>query len=222
MKNFKYLFLASAFAFFFSCSTDENSNESSLEAENIEVITTTIDDDSTDDQVPQSTLRYGDITFQTNSDGTVTRTAPGQKTYTIINESVKNSSLEIRRERGSDVIQEYVITNPITRESLTINNIKEHNGYYTFDMTSDLGITAENVTFEGDLSFLQSNQRVCPPCVVIIVVVIIDAAVELLSDSPLEQCAAAMNALNCSSGNPYMDYDEGGWFSNPSCEVGCN
>ncbi len=220
MKNFKYLFLASAFAFFFSCSTDENSNESSLEAENIEVITTTVDDSSVNNQISQNTLRYGDITFQTNTDGTVTRTEPGQKTYTIINESIKNSSLEIKRERGSNLIQEYVITNPITRESLTINNIKEHNGYYTFDMTSDLGITAENVTFEGDLS--QLEQR-CPPCVPIIIGILVDAAVELLSDSPLEECTAAMNALNCSGdSNPFMNFEEGGWFSGPSCSVGCN
>ncbi|MFC4635874.1 hypothetical protein ACFO3O_18330 [Dokdonia ponticola] len=216
MKNFKYLFLASAFTFVVSCST-EDVNETSFESENIEVISTTIDNGSIDNQASINTLRVGDITFQTSDDGTVTRKQPGQKTYTIINESSKTSSLEIRRERGSNMIQEYVITNPITREFVKLINIKEHKGYYTFDMVNDLGLSIENVTFEGDLS--QLEQR-CPPCVVVIVGVLVDAAVELLSDSPLEECTAAMNLLTCSS--PYMEYEEGGWFSGPSCSVGCN
>ena len=148
MKNFKYLFLASAFTFVVSCST-EDVNETSFESENIEVISTTIDNGSIDNQASINTLRVGDITFQTSDDGTVTRKQPGQKTYTIINESSKTSSLEIRRERGSNMIQEYVITNPITREFVKLINIKEHKGYYTFDMVNDLGLSIENVTFEG-------------------------------------------------------------------------
>jgi hypothetical protein len=219
MKNFKYLFLASAFTFLFSCSTDENSNESSFETENIEVTSTIIDNDSEDNQTSKNTLRYGDITYQNNSDGTVTKTEPGQITYTIINESAKRSSLEIRREKGTNAIQEYVITNPSTREFVKLINIKEQNGYYTFDMVNNLGITAENVVFEGNLKQLGQERLACPWCIVF---VIIDAAVELLTDSPLVECTAAMNGLNCGNGNPFMNFEEGGWFSGASCSVGCN
>ncbi|MEP0265027.1 hypothetical protein [Dokdonia sp.] len=220
MKNFKYLILTSAFAFFLSCSTDENSDESSFETENIEVISTTIDNDSGDNQASKNTLRYGDITYQSNTDGTVTKTQPGQKTYTIINESSKKASLEIRREKGSNAIEEYVITNPTTKEFVKLINVKEQNGYYTFDMVNNLGITAENITFDGDLQQLEQRAFPCPWCIVL---VIVDAAVELLTDSPLEECTAAMNALNCGdNSNPFMNFSEGGWFSGATCSVGCN
>ncbi|MEP0265025.1 hypothetical protein [Dokdonia sp.] len=220
MKIFRYLFLASAFIFFFSCSTDENSNETSFETENIEVISTTIDNGSIENQTSKNTLRYGDVTYKNNTDGTVTRTQPGKKTYTIINESSKKSSLEIRREKGNNAIQEYVITNDITKEFVKLVNVKKYDGFYTFDMVNNLGITAENIVFGGDLA--QLEQR-CPPCVILIIAVVVGAVVELLSDSPLEECTAAMNLLNCSGdSNPFMNFDEGGWFSGASCSVGCN
>jgi type VI protein secretion system component Hcp len=152
MTKFKCLFLASAVTFFLSCSTDENSNETSFETENIEVISITVDNDSEGNHASENTLRYGDITYQHNNDGNVTRTQSGQKTYTIINESVKNASIEIRREKGSNAIQEYIITNSITGEFVKLINVKEHKGYYTFDMVNDLGNSIENMIFEGDLT----------------------------------------------------------------------
>ena len=215
MKNFKYLFLASAFTFFFSCSTDENSNESSLEAENIEITTTTTYTDSESDQASKNTLHYGDMVYQNNSDGSVTKTEPGKITYTITNENLNSSSVEILRERGSNKIKEYVITNSATKEFIKIYNIRDHKGFQTFDMVNDLGITAENVVSNG---VLQQLEQRCPPCVI----VIIAAAVELLSDDPLEQCANAMPS-DCPAGqSPFMNFDEGGWFSGATCEVGCN
>jgi hypothetical protein len=209
MKNFKYLFLASAFTFLVSCSTEENDSETSFETENIEVISTTIDD-----QASNSSLQYGNVVYRNNNDGSVTKTEPGKITYDIISENAKNTSVEVRREKGSDEIKEYVITNQSTKEFVKIFNIREHKGYQTFDMVNNLGITIENVVSKGAID--QLEQR-CPPCVVIIVIIAVDA----LTDSPLEECANSMPS-SCPSGqSPYMEFEEGGWFSGDSCSVGC-
>lgn len=54
------------------------------------------------------------------------------------------------------------------------------------------------------------------------IVTIAVAAIDGMQDTPLQTCAAAMAALNCPQGfAPYMNFDEGGWFSGATCNVGC-
>tara|TARA_B110000238_G_C15779839_1_gene291307 strand:+ start:119 stop:370 length:252 start_codon:yes stop_codon:yes gene_type:complete len=83
-------------------------------------------------------------------------------------------------------------------------------------LINNLGDRMNNLTYYGEMIKTDVASK-CPVCLVPIVLAVIDA----FTDSPLEECTNAMNALNCGGEtNPSMEFSEG-WFST-SCSVSCN
>ncbi len=107
------------------------------------------------------------------------------------------------------------ITNDLTNEFIDVINVEFHTTYYTFDIINNEGNSIDNITFYIGDEINKSNPWLP------IIGVIVDAIVDALVPSPLQECQAAMNSLNCSGGsNPYMEFSEG-WFST-TCNVGCS
>ncbi len=144
----------------------------------------------------------------------IRKTTSNTFNYDIIIDNTTNSSLE---SRNTDAENELIIRNNSTNEFIEIINIQEHEDYYTFDLRNNLGNRVNEFTYHGEM-FLSNTNR-CPACVRIVTTLLISAAVELLSDSSLEECNNAMSSLDCGEDSPYMTFSES-WFST-SCEVGC-
>lgn len=110
------------------------------------------------------------------------------------------------------------VLNEITGEYIDIINVVEHIGYRTFDATNNLGQTLNGFTMEitEDEEYSRKNPWVY------VIFGVLDLAVELLTDSPMVECTNAMQSISCQSGtNPYMDFEDAGWFTGASCSVGC-
>ncbi len=119
---------------------------------------------------------------------------------------------EIKVEVEVDIVR---IVNNLTKETIILKNIVSNEGKTTFDAV----VKDENISgfaFNGNNFVSQLRGAGWGALVLSIVAAIIDAT----QASAMEQCTAAMNALNCGSGGrPYMNFREG-WFS-ITCSVGC-
>lgn len=163
-----------------------------------------------------NSLKYGENTYVLNDDKSVKKIENEEYKYDIIlSESTGEGTYSVLRELEDQ--NEYVIRNEQTNEFVELVNIEKYDEYYTFDLINNLGDRYNNFTYYGELN--QANQK-CPPCVVGVVAIVAAAIVDLNTTSPLEDCTASMNNLNCAEGtSAYMNFEDG-WFST-SCSTGC-
>ena len=183
-----------------------------------------------DDEINVKTLdksnsfEFNDALYFPQNDGTVIKYENNKKVLTIgIETSIRGTKSTTFRDNTNP----YRITNPDTGEFLEIINIVEKDNHFEFNAVTSTGEQINDLIYNGD-NFIESldiftnsnyQSKACPPCVGVIVAGIV-AIVDSMQDSPLEQCTAAANNLNCPSGSSaYMDFDEG-WFST-TCNVGC-
>lgn len=164
----------------------------------------------------ENSLIYKNNTYIINEDLTTKKLENNNFSYNISIEDISSSTLLSKSNKNEN---ELIIRNELTGEFIEIMNVQKYEDYYTFDLVNNLGNKVEGFKYNGEL-FNDPIIGKCPPCLVYVVGVIVAAAVELLADSPLEECANAMSALNCGSETPFMNYSEG-WFST-TCSVGCN
>lgn len=211
MKNLvKSFILVASFAVVNSCSNDTISESPVLDKTN--------------------SVEFNDNNYFYNNDGSVAKFSKNVKQYDI----VLNMKYEFEIDQNSNYrsneegnIHSYLrIGNTETNEFFDIINLEGFEDYYRFDIsTSNNDLLEGFKIYDKDfISYLSTDslsrndqQRACPICPFI--PVIIDAVIELFSDSALEQCAASMPET-CSEGkDPYMKFSEG--FFSTSCEVGC-
>lgn len=83
--------------------------------------------------------------------------------------------------------------------SIDVLNISEGENFITFDFETSIGQKFYNLKLNTNESY--SQKLACPLCIPIIGA-LIDIAVDALTESTLEQCTNAMNALNCENANP--------------------
>ena len=118
-----------------------------------------------------------------------------------------------------DFTSTFVITNPVTKEYISIENIRRKGNTFTFDANNNLGNSAENLDFTFEDDNLQNVTHANPVLVRAIVTIVVAGIVDLFQDTSLEQCKKSM-PTNCGTGKtPYMEFSEG-WFST-TCNVGC-
>ena len=119
-----------------------------------------------------------------------------------------------------DFSEEFRIKNDASNEYIDIVNInKISENIFKFDAITNTGEIVKDmmINLEGDFS---NSQLYKNPGIIRAVVVIAAAVIDSLTPSAMEQCANAMNSLNCAEGkSAYMNFSEG-WFST-SCSVGC-
>ena len=112
----------------------------------------------------------------------------------------------------NDTSANFRILNMGTGEYADIINIQNHESFYVFDVQTSNGKVVRGLEY-----FIGENKNVW----VEFTVAVIGWAIDILTDSSLEECKEAMASLDCSGGtNPYMEYDSG-WFST-TCRVGCH
>lgn len=162
----------------------------------------------------ENSLIYKNKTYVLNEDLTIKKLENNNFIYNINLEDIFSSSL-----LSKNIENELIISNELTGEYIEIFNVQKNEHYYTFDLVNNLGNKVEGLEYNGEL-FNDPNMDRCPACVVPVVGIIVSAAIELLSDSSLVECANAMSALNCGFGTPVMNYSEG-WFST-TCNVFCD
>lgn len=190
--------------FVISCSKDDNIETQVIEDSFLEKR------NSLDYQVS-----YGDHKYIINDKGEALKYKEGRYQYKMV-PSVDFLNQVIYSEKDNLV----KINNTKTGEFINIINITNEGRYYTFDVITSTGHTFKRVKLNFNDQQIDVQNKFCWPCLIL---PIAGMVVELLTDSPLVECTNAMNALNCSNGtNPFMVFNEGGWFSSPSCSVGCN
>ena len=150
----------------------------------------------------------GNVTVSKFIDGEFTykKSISNNFVFTIQNDNYKDAS-NLRIENGA------------TGEYIDIINLVEFEGYRTFDVTNNLGQIVSGFTME--ITEGEQYSKLNPW--VYVVAGALGILVDLFTDSPLAECTNAMEALNCLGGsNPFMNFTEGGWFTNTQCSVGCN
>jgi hypothetical protein len=176
-----------------------------------------------------NSLEYKDALFAPQADGSILKYEKNKVVYGL---DLKNEFSASRITNSKKNSNSYRITNPITTEFFDIVNIVEEGNYFKFNAITSSGEQIYGMKYYGSdfISGLENysnkdnkkaneNQIQCGPCIRVLVVVAA-AIISSLEDSPLQQCSAAMQALNCSGGShAYMQFSEG-WFST-TCNIGC-
>lgn len=160
-------------------------------------------------------VSYGDHQFFVYDNGEALKYKEGRYQYKMIPSVDFLNQVEYIEK--DDFVK---ISNTKTGEFINIINVTKKDRYYTFDIITSTGHKLKNIKLGFNNQNVDIQNKFCWPCLIL---PIAGMVVDLLTDSPLEECTNAMNSLNCSQGtNPFMNFNEGGWFSSASCSVGCN
>ena len=212
---FNFFLVVTASLFFNSCSkTDVQNNETSKQ--NVNLI------NSNRGSSPQN-VEYLSKVYTPQPDDFVQIKNSNDSIYTV----KLDTKIEFRKSQtgANEEDNVYEIKNPETNEIDLVQNIRTFNDRCLFDLYTSNGDLLTDIKYLGtdftaglDSIIIVDGRAACPWCYVAVTIVglIIDAT----KQTPLEQCASAMNSLNCPSGqSPFMNFSEG-WFST-SCSVGC-
>ena len=138
----------------------------------------------------------------------------------IGNISVADSNLLVTD--NSEINQELILENTISGETIKVKNLREYDNYALFDLVLSNGTTLDDVKFN-----YENASRACVWCPFVeVAAAIVSVAISVFDSedtSPSAQCTKAFEAVKCPKGkSPFMNFQEGNWFSGPSCSVGCN
>jgi len=209
MKNLFRLTLLFTFVFLTnSCSNEDNKELPNLDKTN--------------------SIEFRNSNYFLNENGSVSKFYLNSKKYDIYSDMPLVASLEnlsnTRNNSNNDQNLVIRITHSETNEYLELHNFVEFDEYYSFNVSTSIGSNVDgfkiyNKDLITNLKSLNKNNNQtqgcwwCP-----LVPVIVDAVVEAIQPTSMEQCQAAM-PKTCTSGNPYMEFSEG--LFTTTCNVGC-
>ena len=211
----KILFVVMASFIFISCSkTDVQNNEETSQNYNLT--------DVNKGNGPQK-IEYMNKIYSPQTDDFVQIKISNDSSYFV----KLDTQIEFRKSQTGTTYQDniYEIKNPETNEMVFVQNIRNLNNYCLFDLKTSEGHLLTDIKYLGtdfteglDSISITNGKAACPWCYV--AVTVIGVLIDSMQETPLQQCTAAMNSLNCPNGqSPYMNFSEG-WFST-TCSVGC-
>lgn len=161
--------------------------------------------------------------FNENSANTITKFVKDEKNYEFkyIQSSLNINEEEMYKKYRTDD-DSYRINNQVTGEYIDILNLKENeDGSIEFDITSSSNITLNNLKLfypiENSTNNINNRTEICYWCIAI-PISLIDAAIDLLSDTFDSNCSQAISSCG-TNGVANIEITEG-WFSS-SCTVEC-